>query len=183
MGPLFGILFFLVSLGVLGAIMSVPWLDFVAVLLLIAGTILGALWADFAWGRFWGWDAKEVWSLITILAYLIILHGRYAGWAGNFGLAAGSVLGLTSIAMAWYGVNFVLSSGLHSYGGGGSGGQWTVIFGAVLNWLFLGAAAVRYNVETLLADTTPVYPTVPGDPGVEEDEVLPVLPADAAAQE
>jgi ABC-type transport system involved in cytochrome c biogenesis permease subunit len=119
----------------------------VAVFLLAAGTILGALWADVAWGRFWGWDAKEVWALISLLAYSIILHGRYAGWSGDFGLAVGAVLGLTAIVMAWYGVNYVLRSGLHTYGGG-SGGQWYVGVAVACNWLYLLAAAVRYGIET-----------------------------------
>jgi len=119
----------------------------VAVLLLVAGTILGALWADFAWGRFWGWDAKEVWSLISILAYMVILHGRYIGWWGNFGLAVGAVVGLICILWAWYGVNFLLPGGLHSYGAG-SGGQFQVYSLMACNVLFLLAAAVRYKVET-----------------------------------
>ena len=119
----------------------------VAVLLLTVGTILGALWADVAWGRFWSWDAKEVWSLICILAYMIILHGRYIGWFGDFGLAAGAVLGLTTILMTWYGVNYVFGSGLHSYGGG-AGGQYEVLTFVAANWLFLAAAAVRYLAET-----------------------------------
>src|SRR5262249_40188021 len=52
----------------------------VGVLLIAAGTILGGVWADYSWGRFWGWDPKEVWALITLLVYLIPLHGRFAGW-------------------------------------------------------------------------------------------------------
>ena len=81
----------------------------VAVVLLAAGTILVALWADVAWGRFWGWDPKEVWALISCLVYLAILHGRFAGLVGNFGLCIGSVLGASAIIMSWYGVNFVLA--------------------------------------------------------------------------
>jgi ABC-type transport system involved in cytochrome c biogenesis permease subunit len=121
----------------------------VAVLLLAAGTILGGLWADVSWGRFWGWDPKEVWALISLLVYLAILHGRYAGLFGNFGLAVGSVLGATAIAMSWYGVNFVLGAGLHSYGFGDSAqGQWYVAGVIAVNWLFMIAAAMRYLVET-----------------------------------
>ena len=71
-----------------------------AVLLLAAGTITGAIWADYAWGRYWGWDKKEVWALVSLLVYLAVLHGRWAGWAGNFGLAVGSVLGATAIMIA-----------------------------------------------------------------------------------
>ncbi len=118
----------------------------VAVVLLAAGTILGALWADVAWGRFWGWDAKEVWSLISILTYSIVLHGRYIGWFGNFGMAVCAVLGATSIAMAWYGVNYVLGSGLHTYGGGSGSGSYVITL-ALCNWLLVAVAAVRYGLE------------------------------------
>ncbi len=123
----------------------------VAVLLLTVGTILGALWADVAWGKFWSWDAKEVWSLICILAYMVILHGRYIGWFGDFGLTAGAVMGLTTILMTWYGVNYVFGSGLHSYGGG-AGGQYETFAFVAANWLFLGVAAVRYLAETRRVD-------------------------------
>ena len=119
----------------------------VAVLLLIAGTITGALWADVAWGRFWGWDSKEVAALISTMIYLLILHGRFAGWFGNFGLAVGSVLGATAIIGAWYGVNYFFGSGLHSYGTG-AGGQLEVGLAIACNWLFMGAAAARYLYET-----------------------------------
>jgi ABC-type transport system involved in cytochrome c biogenesis permease subunit len=122
----------------------------VAVLLLAAGTILGALWADVSWGRFWGWDPKEVWALISLLVYLAVLHGRYAGWFGNFGLAVGSVFGATSILMAWYGVNFVLGSGKHFYGEGSGGLIW-VVLAVALNWAFVAAAAARYFLEVGLS--------------------------------
>jgi ABC-type transport system involved in cytochrome c biogenesis permease subunit len=125
----------------------------VAVVLLAAGTILGGVWADRAWGRFWGWDPKEVWALISLLVYLAILHGRYAGWFGNFGLCVGSVLGASAIAFSWYGVNFVLGVGLHSYGFG-TGGQYEVGGAVLLSWVFLGAATVRYMRETRGSDPT-----------------------------
>ena len=50
------------------------------VLLLAAGTILGGVWANYSWGRFWGWDPKETWALIALLCYILTLHGRLAGW-------------------------------------------------------------------------------------------------------
>lgn len=86
------------------------------VLLLTAGIILGGIWADYSWGRFWGWDPKETWSLIAVLGYLIILHGRFTGWVKSFGTLLGGVLAFYGVVMAWYGVNFILASGLHSYG-------------------------------------------------------------------
>ncbi|MCM0606538.1 MAG: cytochrome c biogenesis protein CcsA [Xanthomonadaceae bacterium] len=91
---------------------------------LAAGTILGGVWADYSWGRFWGWDPKEVWALIALLTYIAILHGRFAGWVGSFGFAIWTTVSFLSVIMAWYGVNFVLGVGLHSYGfstGGGVG--------------------------------------------------------------
>jgi ABC-type transport system involved in cytochrome c biogenesis permease subunit len=113
----------------------------VGVLLIAAGTILGGVWADYSWGRFWGWDAKEVWALITLLVYLIPLHGRFAGWVNTFGLVFASVFCFLSVVMAWYGVNFVLGVGLHSYGfvEGGSQGAMLVILAGILAFP-LGAA-------------------------------------------
>lgn len=99
----------------------------VGVLLVAAGTILGGVWADVSWGRFWGWDPKEVWALITLLVYLVPLHGRFAGWVNTFWLVAASVFCYMSVLMAWYGVNFVLGVGLHSYGFTEGGGQGVVV--------------------------------------------------------
>jgi ABC-type transport system involved in cytochrome c biogenesis permease subunit len=99
----------------------------VGVLLVALGTFLGGWWADKSWGRFWGWDPKEVWALITLLVYLIPLHGRFAGWVTTFGLVAASVICYNAVLMAWYGVNWVLGVGLHSYGFTEGGGQGMVL--------------------------------------------------------
>jgi cytochrome c-type biogenesis protein CcsB len=100
----------------------------VGVLCLAAGTILGGVWANYSWGRFWGWDPKEVWALIALLGYLAILHGRYAGWLRKFGMAAWSVIAFQGVLMAWYGVNYVLGAGLHSYGFGTGGVQYVATY-------------------------------------------------------
>jgi cytochrome c-type biogenesis protein CcsB len=97
----------------------------IGVVLLTAGTILGGVWADYSWGRFWGWDPKEVWALIALMGYLTILHARYTGWMKAYGFAAWTVVSFALVVMAWYGVNFVLGVGLHSYGFS-QGGQGTV---------------------------------------------------------
>lgn len=94
----------------------------IGILLLAAGTILGGVWANYSWGRFWGWDPKEVWALIALLGYLAVLHGRYAGWLKDFGVAVGAIIAFLGVLMAWYGVNYVLGAGLHAYGFG-EGGQ------------------------------------------------------------
>lgn len=86
------------------------------VVLLSAGVILGGVWADYSWGRFWGWDPKETWSLIVLLVYMAILHGKSTSWINPsrfVPLVAGAFL---SVMMAWFGVNYILASGLHSYG-------------------------------------------------------------------
>lgn len=108
----------------------------VGVLLIAAGTILGGVWADYSWGRFWGWDPKEVWALITLLVYLVPLHGRFAGWVDTFTLVFSSVACFLSVIMAWYGVNFVLGVGLHSYGfvDGGSQGSMSIILAAIMSF-------------------------------------------------
>ncbi len=122
----------------------------VGVLLLAAGTILGGVWADYAWGRFWGWDPKEVWALIALLGYLAVLHARYVGWVGSLGLAALSVLCFSLVVMAWYGVNFVLGAGLHSYGFGG-GGQ-TLVFSAIgVQCLYVAVAVLAARARGPLA--------------------------------
>ena len=103
---------------------------------LTIGTFLGAIWANESWGRYWGWDAKETWSLITILLYGFISHMRlihdFRGW---FAFNLASVIGLLSVLMTYLGVNYYLS-GLHSYGNGSGEGLsfpfvLVVVFGLV----------------------------------------------------
>lgn len=86
------------------------------VVMLAAGVILGGVWADYSWGRFWGWDPKETWSLIVLMVYIAILHGKTTSWIPPqrfVPLVAGAFM---SVMMAWFGVNYILASGLHSYG-------------------------------------------------------------------
>ena len=112
------------------------------VLLLAVGTILGAVWANYSWGRYWGWDPKETWAFITFLCYLVAIHGRIAGWWGQFGLAVASVAGFGAVVMAWYGVNFWLGKGLHSYGRGVGGEGYVTAF-LLLDALFVATACWR----------------------------------------
>ena len=120
----------------------------IGVVLLTTGTILGGVWANDSWGRFWGWDPKETWALIALLGYLAVLHGRFAGWLGSFGTAIGTVLAFLGVLMAWYGVNFVLAAGFHSYGFGTGGFPYVsvVVFMDLIFILFL---AIRYNTQKL----------------------------------
>ena len=114
----------------------------VGVLLLATGTILGGVWANYSWGRFWDWDPKETWALTALLGYLFLLHGRISGLWGGFGLSIGAVVAFQSVLMAWDGVNFVLGAGLHSYGFG-SGGFPLVATFVGLELLFVAIAFLR----------------------------------------
>jgi cytochrome c-type biogenesis protein CcsB len=82
------------------------------------GTYLGGVWANESWGRYWGWDAKETWALVTILVYAFILHMRFIpGFRGPYAFNVGSLFGWASVIMTYFGVNYYLS-GLHSYAAG-----------------------------------------------------------------
>ena len=108
------------------------WYIHIGSILLIAGILTGSIWAASSWGRYWGWDPKEVWSLIAFLAYTAILHGRLDRFLGGFGVAALSIVAFWTILMTYVGVNYILAAGLHSYGFGGSG---------VVRWMALLAIA------------------------------------------
>jgi ABC-type transport system involved in cytochrome c biogenesis permease subunit len=79
------------------------------------GTILGGIWANQSWGRFWGWDPKENGALMICLWELAILHARLGGYVRDFGVALLALVGGSVVAFSWWGVN-LLGVGLHSYG-------------------------------------------------------------------
>ncbi len=79
------------------------------------GTVLGGIWADQSWGRFWGWDPKENGALLIVLWNAIILHARWGGYARERGLMLMAVFGGIVTSLSWFGVN-MLGVGLHSYG-------------------------------------------------------------------
>jgi ABC-type transport system involved in cytochrome c biogenesis permease subunit len=111
----------------------------------LVGTLLGGWWASYSWGRFWGWDAKETSIFVALVFYLAVVHGRMIGWLRDFGTAIASVLGFLGILWAWYGVNFVLGVGLHSYGFGSGG--YTYVGGFVaFELLVVIAAWLRHRV-------------------------------------
>ena len=179
------------------------WYLHVGSILLLAGVVTGSMWAASSWGRYWGWDPKEVWSLIALLAYLAILHvrvdrARVPFWAyvvallmgaavfaladstlalrsfhsylgmvgaviavaffvlarGPLGTAMKSIIAFWAIIMTYLGVNYVLGSGLHSYGfGTGAVAYWMILFGAADLALVVLCAVVYYARNR--RDTTP----------------------------
>lgn len=86
--------------------------------LFTVGTFLGAIWANESWGRYWGWDPKESWALITIFVYVIITHlDNIPGFKTPIALSFSSLIGFITVLMTYFGVNYLLS-GLHSYASG-----------------------------------------------------------------
>ena len=110
---------------------------------LTIGTFLGAIWANESWGRYWGWDPKETWSLITVVIYSFIVHMRLIpSLKGIYNYNVASVLGFASVLMTYFGVNYYLS-GLHSYGKGVATGVNPVVpaififLGGLMIWAYL----------------------------------------------
>ena len=98
-----------------------------ALLLSFVGTVLGGLWADDSWGRFWGWDPKENGALLIVIWNAIMLHARWGMMVRQRGFAIMAVSGNIVTAWSWFGVN-QLSVGLHSYGFTQSATFWLVVF-------------------------------------------------------
>jgi len=110
---------------------------------LTIGTFLGGIWANESWGRYWGWDPKETWALITVVIYSFIVHMRLIpGLKGIFNYNMASVLGFASVLMTYFGVNYYLS-GLHSYGKGSADGVnpavpiFFIILGGLMVWAYI----------------------------------------------
>jgi cytochrome c-type biogenesis protein CcsB len=100
--------------------------------LLTIGTFLGAVWANESWGRYWGWDPKETWSLITIIIYSIVIHSRrIPGMKDIFTFNLISLFAFSSVLMTYFGVNYYLS-GMHSYASGDPVPVPTFVYAAVI---------------------------------------------------
>jgi cytochrome c biogenesis factor len=98
-----------------------------ATLFSFVGTVLGGIWADQSWGRFWGWDPKENGALLIVLWNAIILHARWGGLVRERGLMNLAVFGNIVTSFSWFGVN-MLGIGLHSYGFMDAAFQWLRAF-------------------------------------------------------
>ncbi|MEL7588266.1 MAG: c-type cytochrome biogenesis protein CcsB [Prolixibacteraceae bacterium] len=101
--------------------------------MLTIGTFLGGVWANESWGRYWGWDPKETWALITVLIYAFVVHMRLIpSLRGRYNYNLATVIGFSSVLMTYFGVNYFLS-GMHSYGKGSVDGvSWSVYAAAAI---------------------------------------------------
>ncbi len=125
------------------------WYMFTGSIFLLAGILTGSMWAASSWGRYWGWDPKEVWSLVAFLAYMAILHLKVDKVIGTFGVAVISIAAFQTIVMTYLGVNFVLATGMHSYGMGDSPVvKWMVLVASVeVAFLVWGIVAYRRGLR------------------------------------
>jgi cytochrome c-type biogenesis protein CcsB len=120
----------------------------VGLVMLTIGNFLGGMWANESWGRYWGWDPKETWALISIMVYAFVLHMRLVpGLRGRWFFNWMSISAFGSILFTYFGVNFVLS-GLHSYATGDAvlGPKFVII--ATICWFVYGGISYwRYNIH------------------------------------
>ena len=116
--------------------------------LLVIGTFLGGIWANESWGRYWGWDPKETWSLILAVVYMLVLHARFLPRLNSpFALFCGACVGFFVMLMTYFGVNYFLS-GKHSYATGESNGVPLSVFVLmVLNLALMLTAWLRSKAK------------------------------------
>ena len=113
----------------------------VGLVLLTIGNFLGGQWANESWGRYWGWDPKETWALISIMIYAFVIHARLVpGLRGRWTFNVLSLFAYASIMMTYFGVNFYLS-GLHSYASGDAPATPTFVWWIVVGAVILSAVA------------------------------------------
>jgi ABC-type transport system involved in cytochrome c biogenesis permease subunit len=114
-----------------------------ATLFSFVGTVLGGIWADQSWGRFWGWDPKENGALIIVLWNALVLHLRWGGIVRERGLMTCAIVGNIVTSWSWFGVN-MLGIGLHSYGFMDAAFRWLMLFVvSQLALIFLGMLPLR----------------------------------------
>ena len=115
-----------------------------AALFSFTGTVLGGIWADQSWGRFWGWDPKENGALLIVLMNALILHARWAGLVKVRGMAVLTICGNMVTGWSWFGTN-QLGVGLHAYGFNNTLARGLVIFWLVqLAFIVVGLLPIRF---------------------------------------
>jgi ABC-type transport system involved in cytochrome c biogenesis permease subunit len=111
------------------------------VFLSLVGTVLGGIWANYSWGRFWGWDPKENGALMIVLWTLAILHARMGGILKEWGLHLASLFTACIVAFSWWHVNF-LGVGLHNYGFTAGKGTIWIFYGVMMLFILFGTIAM-----------------------------------------
>jgi len=124
----------------------------VGLFMLTIGSFLGGVWANESWGRYWGWDPKETWALVTIIVYTFVGHmHRIPGFRGHFALSTGALVAFGSVLMTYFGVNYYLS-GLHSYAQGEPAPIPTGVYVAIV-LVFVLILTAFFSERTMKDDT------------------------------
>jgi len=140
------------NLNIIGLSYIIEMTLIIGLFLLTIGTFLGGVWANESWGRYWGWDPKETWALVTILVYVFVIHIRFMpGFKGNFALSLAALISYSSVLMTYFGVNYYLS-GLHSYARGEPAPVPDFVYYTLIVVLFVSVMAFiterKYNTRT-----------------------------------
>ena len=119
----------------------------IGLILITIGNFLGGVWANESWGRYWGWDPKETWALVTILVYSFVLHMRFIPVMNNiYTFNAAALFGFSSVIMTYFGVNFYLS-GMHSYAKGDPVPIPDWVFVTIIVTIIIAIVAkIKYNI-------------------------------------
>jgi cytochrome c-type biogenesis protein CcsB len=116
---------------------------YIGLAMLLVGTFLGGVWANESWGRYWSWDPKETWSLISIVAYAIIIHTKFIPkMRGAFIFSLLAFMSFFFVLMTYFGVNFYIAQGLHAYGRGQGDATWFVVLKYGLGIWFMIIVAI-----------------------------------------
>ena len=127
---------------------------YIGLALLSIGTFLGGVWANESWGRYWSWDPKETWSLISMVVYALVIHTKMIPkMRGEFIFSLLSFLSFFFILMTYFGVNFYIAQGLHSYGQGVTDGYWWVdiLFFGMGTWFAVFMIALSMSISQKLS--------------------------------
>jgi len=121
---------------------------YIGLALLSVGTFLGGVWANESWGRYWSWDPKETWSLITMIAYAIVIHSKMIPkMKGEFLFSVLAFLSFFFVLMTYFGVNFYIAQGLHAYGRGEGDATWFNVLKAGIGvWTMIVVATLTMAI-------------------------------------
>ncbi|EDM24016.1 cytochrome c biogenesis protein CcsA [Caminibacter mediatlanticus] len=127
---------------------------YIGLALLSVGTFLGGVWANESWGRYWSWDPKETWSLISMIVYAITIHGKMIPkLRGEFIFSLLSFLAFFYILFTYFGVNFYIAQGLHSYGQGVADGYgWVnILFAGMGAWFVVVLVSIFMAISSKIS--------------------------------
>lgn len=128
----------------------------------LVGTVLGGIWANYSWGRFWGWDPKENGALLIVLWTLAILHARLGGYLREWGLHLASIFTAIVVTFSWWHVNF-LGVGLHNYGFTAGKSTIWMVYAVLTGIIVFGVIAMIAEMISKAGSTSPVVKSDPSE--------------------